>query len=497
MFQPKMIENEKSFQCIHGHNLPIVKVATNANLSKDRRLLCDQCFKNNIIDSNFVEYEEIAKIIKNEQNFKMNLIENIITTNIQWIESLISNVNTLKQNLISQLDSLTSILNDWISNLEYKGLQYSKYSFIDQLDLMIKNQNMKFDSKNLINDIFSDYTKWKPKVISVLEQFKKFEKVNECKKILSKMNFEIQKQMTNNSNEKPQDIIEGLIDLRQFCNINTWVSNLILSPNEQYLAVIIEQQAHDDYGYIQHYLVIIFNLTNNERIYQGQWIIFDQNEDNFIEFQFDQNSKYFIDKRAFNIRIVKIESINNEEILFYGNFLDIDNNQNLYMNNNNQVKVYSITPNVLLKTYYFDEKLVWFKQISGFAFIIQKQYFQIILFQNMKQIKIKKILLTMGIIKLYSPKIIFGQRNKQWIWETRNNKIIRRFRHKQCLLFQNGFEAQVSWIENNRIVKFDLLKGTQKFIDFSNENINQCYAIAKKTIVVMMNKQKLKYQKMI
>ncbi|CAD8157743.1 unnamed protein product [Paramecium pentaurelia] len=195
MLKPKMIEKEQDFQCSKGHKQQIVTVAFDPKLSSNQRLLCPKCLENTEINGKVVGLKNIISLIEDGQIKKLEQVENQTMMDINQIEQLQSKVNQMKSQAIQQLDSMISIMNKWIQNLQQKIQQYSQYSFYDELERLVQNQNKNEENLYvLMNEIKQNNKSWTSKLLPKFEQFKKFLDYDNCIEILQnlEMGFQIQ-----------------------------------------------------------------------------------------------------------------------------------------------------------------------------------------------------------------------------------------------------------------------------------------------------------------
>ncbi|CAD8175684.1 unnamed protein product [Paramecium pentaurelia] len=203
-----MIENEKEFRCSQGHNQPVVTIAFDPQLKMDQRLLCVECVENSQIDGKIYGLKKIISQMEENQIKKFENVEKIIMIQIQQFESLQSVVDQIKQTVMQQLNQLINIMMGWIKNLQQQGQQQYKYSFFEELELMILSQT-KVDStsQKLINEIQKINISSTQKLYSKLEYFKQFEEYNKCKELLScfDIDWQLLKQIESKlSSQTPQ-----------------------------------------------------------------------------------------------------------------------------------------------------------------------------------------------------------------------------------------------------------------------------------------------------
>ncbi|CAD8095952.1 unnamed protein product [Paramecium primaurelia] len=169
MFKAKMIENEKDFYCQKKHGQPIHLVVLDPKLEKNQRLQCNQCMENFESNAKTIGLKKVIKIIEDiiDKNFKN--LENITQQTVQDLSICIKSISELKTQFIKLFDSIISIAQDWIQDLLAQREQYNQYSFYDELDCFIKNQNTNYDSN--IARIYNINRSWKTKLSNNLYQY--------------------------------------------------------------------------------------------------------------------------------------------------------------------------------------------------------------------------------------------------------------------------------------------------------------------------------------
>ncbi|CAD8127286.1 unnamed protein product [Paramecium sonneborni] len=165
MFNTKMIENEKDFNCKNKHYQPILLVDLNPNLDKKQRFLCNVCM------------EDLESEVKTIGLIKM----------IQ----IISDKQESKQRNLTNITDYKNVAQDWSDDLLVQRKSSCEYSFYDELDNFIKNFNIDDASIKLINNINRS---WMTKLLNNLHSN------NEDK---DKLKFnELKQQFTNIINKK-------------------------------------------------------------------------------------------------------------------------------------------------------------------------------------------------------------------------------------------------------------------------------------------------------
>ncbi|CAK87747.1 unnamed protein product (macronuclear) [Paramecium tetraurelia] len=213
MFKPEMIENEKDFSCSQGHNLPVVTIALDPNISMNQRLLCTECLENTDLGAKVVGLKKIISLIEEGQIKKMEKVQYLVTSQIQLIEQLHCLVDQMKSLAIQQFDQSISILKEWIQSLQQKGQQY-RYSFQEELQIMLQKQNKADDQLQFLTYEIQQInhcltSKLHPK----LEQFNTFKGYTKCKELLS--NLELSSQKFNKSQLQEQGFQQQPNDEKQ------------------------------------------------------------------------------------------------------------------------------------------------------------------------------------------------------------------------------------------------------------------------------------------
>ncbi|CAD8105557.1 unnamed protein product [Paramecium primaurelia] len=186
-----MIENQKNLHCLMRHELHVSMVNLDSKLTQNQRLLCQECIDNFESEQKYktIGFFLIIQKIEDNKQQQLNIIENLIITNIKQVESFQIQINNLKSMVLQQLDQLINNTKDWILNQKQIGFKYSEYSFFKELDLIIINQqNNQDDQINCQNQIKILNQSQITKINSKLEQFKLFQEYQQLKNILNKLN---------------------------------------------------------------------------------------------------------------------------------------------------------------------------------------------------------------------------------------------------------------------------------------------------------------------
>ncbi|CAD8118575.1 unnamed protein product [Paramecium sonneborni] len=171
-----------------------------ASIRCNERLLCTQCSVEYDRDSKLMGFQKVVQILEEKQIQKLQEFEKLAVILIQQIEEFQIIVHNLKSQLFQQLDFLLEICRDQINNLYILGQKYSQFSFFQELDNLIKNENGEFLIKPEINSIQNI---WKKKMLTKLEQFKVFEIYKKLQEILKKSLKIEEMPIQNNSQTAP------------------------------------------------------------------------------------------------------------------------------------------------------------------------------------------------------------------------------------------------------------------------------------------------------
>ncbi|CAD8118551.1 unnamed protein product [Paramecium sonneborni] len=169
MFQPKMIENQKDFQCRFQHSQPIEFVILDQSLPNNQQLICKNCQKNSQLDLRIVEFQILKSNFDDLQRQKIEQYALIINPHIDSVNKFQNTLKSLKTKLIQQLDQLIWLSEDWINTLANSIVSYS---FFDELNKVLQQQSSIMDFNKLIENVKIIHKNWKMKVNQRLDEFK-------------------------------------------------------------------------------------------------------------------------------------------------------------------------------------------------------------------------------------------------------------------------------------------------------------------------------------
>ncbi|CAD8209813.1 unnamed protein product [Paramecium octaurelia] len=187
MYKPQVIESQQNLVCMNKHDLPISQVVWDPKLSFDQRLLCTQCVEDYDSETRTMGYKKVFQLIEEKQRTKLQEYENLLMPHINSVLQIQTAINALKQNIIQQLEQLYRISEDWIKNLESTKQELSKYSFFQELDKLIKNEQNHFDENKLKTEIYLIHSEWSNQINEKFELFKDFQEYSDCQDILKKI----------------------------------------------------------------------------------------------------------------------------------------------------------------------------------------------------------------------------------------------------------------------------------------------------------------------
>ncbi|CAD8213195.1 unnamed protein product [Paramecium pentaurelia] len=164
-------------------------------LDKKQRLLCTQCMENFETDAKTIGLKKIIQIIEDIIEKNMSNLEDITQKTIQQLQICTKSIQELKEQFMKLFDSLINIAEDWTQNLLAFTQQSKQYSFYDELDNFIKNQNDFNDSDiTLINNINRSWMTQLQKNLNQYIQDKDKVNFKEIKQIFTNISCSIQSQ---------------------------------------------------------------------------------------------------------------------------------------------------------------------------------------------------------------------------------------------------------------------------------------------------------------
>ncbi|CAD8203422.1 unnamed protein product [Paramecium octaurelia] len=258
MFKPKMMENEKDFSCSQGHKLPVVKISLDPKLQRNQRFLCPECLENADLDAKVVGLKTIISLIEEGQTKQIEKVEYVIVSYIKLIEQLRGLIDQMKSLAVQQFDQSITIMKEWIQNLQQLGSQQYSYSFEEELEIMLLQQNKTNDNLQLLlHEIQQTSRFYTSRLHPKLEQFNTFIEYKKCKELLSDLelssqkftlsqqqlqtNRDFQQQINYNrqeivsKNEIKLKLIDQSIKQNEQCNVIVFDSSgLIMVSTEKY-----------------------------------------------------------------------------------------------------------------------------------------------------------------------------------------------------------------------------------------------------------------------
>ncbi|CAD8215264.1 unnamed protein product [Paramecium octaurelia] len=205
MFQPKMIELEEQFNCSQNHNQPILMVLLDRNLKRDERLLCALCMENLEAETKIMGFKKVLQLIQEKQKNKLENTQRLIKVDEELIEQFLNEIIKLKQKIILQFDEVITNSKEWMNNLNLIGQSDSKYSFFDELDVIIdsKVQNL-FNQQAIIDQIKTINNSYLNKINMEISCLKNQNLYSSCEKILINLNLIHHMKLIDNSIQEPK-----------------------------------------------------------------------------------------------------------------------------------------------------------------------------------------------------------------------------------------------------------------------------------------------------
>ncbi|CAD8177318.1 unnamed protein product [Paramecium octaurelia] len=346
MFKPKMIENEKDLSCCQEHRLPVVTIALDPQLSKHQRLLCTECLENTDLDGKVIGFKKIISLIEEGQIKKLEQVEDVIVNQIKLIEQLHSIVDQMKSLAIQLFDQQITLINEWIQNLQQKGLQQSHYSFYEELEIMVLKQNKAEDNfQLLIREIQQTNYCWTSKLYPKLEIFNTFEDYKKCKELLSHLEFFFQssdKQQLQSQSEIKLKLIDQSVKQNGQCNAIVFDSSgsIMVSTEESNIKI---------WSFLNGKIKLVKTLQ--EHTSWVQCLVYSKKQNSFISSvktircwqQLNQNEWICSEPYQQHTDIIKCMILDsNEDLLFSGSLDKSIKVWKVDLNKNKLVFIYSL-----------------------------------------------------------------------------------------------------------------------------------------------------------
>ncbi|CAD8065768.1 unnamed protein product [Paramecium sonneborni] len=498
MYKPKMIENEKDLVCQMNHKQSISMIVLDSNLSSNQRLLCQQCIDVFKTDAQIIEFKKVIQIIEDNKIKSLDILENLIKQNIQYIELFQTQVFNLKSHLVQQLDHLINNTKDWVLNLQSTGSKYSQYSFYQELDLIIMNQqSTQNDQINLNDQIKIINDAWKTEVNYQLEIFKSFKEYQQSKDILKNLTNQSQQeqiksniiinQIINQDKEQKKQITDNVIIQQQQLSPyklqfiddsiqqEEWCNAIVFDPTGKIMVSINGEDiiiwninnrkinhAHLLQGHSQNVSCLIYSLINNYFI-SGSF-------DNSIRIWKYQNNNQWQSSKPYNEHKHCISCIiltSKEDQLISCSFdrsikvwiIDLNNNELklLYSLEKHTDYVFSLSLNqterVLVSCGVDGQIIIWKKQLnSQWQFQIKfyiSNYQTYFFFKFFMQIILINCNYYNKTIKEYGFHVKFLQEN-QFIWVPYSSHNLCVFECKDEDQYQENIEKRIQFQKDNQ-----------------------------------------------
>ncbi|CAD8156512.1 unnamed protein product [Paramecium pentaurelia] len=170
LINPFMIEQDIDLQCSKKHKLPIQMVVFDSKLTKNERLLCSDCIQDFESDVKMVGLSKVLQMIDHKFSKLREFKETLISTNIEYIEMISRNLFEIKSNINQTIDQLIGNSEEWIKFLNQLGQQTQTYSFFEELELLIQNQQKDDLNKQILKEIQEINLSWITKITYKIQQ---------------------------------------------------------------------------------------------------------------------------------------------------------------------------------------------------------------------------------------------------------------------------------------------------------------------------------------
>ncbi|CAD8153053.1 unnamed protein product [Paramecium pentaurelia] len=305
---------------------------------------------------------------------------------------------------------------------------------------------------------------------------------------------------------KENYLFKGKIEIT-LSGFDIQIDKLLISSNEQFLALILSR----GYNNVEemHKLFIIYDLNTTKQISLGSWTSFGALNQR-IQHEFDGHSKFFIQIQQDMVSIVNLQQKTLKNFLVVGvqKFLDIDDDNQIYLQLFQDgclcVIKYSINQEQIMSYFAFGNNINSLKIMQNFILmqemILDSFYLCLYLKKNKKSFPKKKIKLNclniqdffilqnQFLVELYQQE---EERKEVRLREIRSGKIIRTNEDISGLFYQLVVDKNDAFLfledENNKIQKFDFLKGKMK--EHLLQKKGQWFTFGKRIIVFSKGEQ--------
>ncbi|CAK66911.1 unnamed protein product (macronuclear) [Paramecium tetraurelia] len=209
-----MIEKDVDLQCSKKHKLPIQMVVLDSKLTSNERLLCSDCLENFESNAKMVGLTKVLQIIDDKYIKLIQHNQNLISSTIEQIEMIQSSLFEIKSNFNQTLDQLIGNSEEWIKFLYQQGQKTYMYSFFEELELLIQNQQTEDLNQQILKQIQHINLSWITKITHKIQQFN-----YNSKDLIKNLRQQILSLVINyKTKEINQNKQEGNIDLKLINN---------------------------------------------------------------------------------------------------------------------------------------------------------------------------------------------------------------------------------------------------------------------------------------
>ncbi|CAD8071337.1 unnamed protein product [Paramecium sonneborni] len=205
-----MIEQDVDLCCSRNHKQPIQMVVFDPNLTKNERLLCQNCLEDFESNMKMVGLNKVLSSIDYKQIKQNEYKENLIQTNIEQVQNIQRSLIEIKQNILQTIDQLIGNSGEWIKILYEIGEQTQTYSFFEELDHLITNSYREEQNEVILKEIKQINLSW------ITKTTQKIQCLNQnYKQLIIDLKQKIQSVVQNNQKkEQIKQLVNDPINLK-------------------------------------------------------------------------------------------------------------------------------------------------------------------------------------------------------------------------------------------------------------------------------------------
>ncbi|CAD8215227.1 unnamed protein product [Paramecium octaurelia] len=169
------MDNNQTLICSE-HQMQVQLIVLNKQLTKQQRLLCQQCINNMEGNYRFIGYDKFKQYVDDIQHEKNQIIDKVVNKKLEIIEIIQNQVDQSKSEQIQKFDLLQSQINIWKENLNKTKAIYQQSNYYQNVDLFLENglQYLQINQLQFYTELretlIALQQNYQPKIILLLNQ---------------------------------------------------------------------------------------------------------------------------------------------------------------------------------------------------------------------------------------------------------------------------------------------------------------------------------------